>query len=65
MVEKVTNRCSNCDKKSVCKYISDMKEITDSLNCKLDSLPNKDLPFSITRINCDYFSAEKPITKGW
>lgn len=29
MVEKVTNRCSNCDKKSVCKYTANMKEITD------------------------------------
>lgn len=32
MVEKVTNRCSNCDKKSVCKYMADMKDITDRVN---------------------------------
>lgn len=64
MVEKVTNRCSNCDKKSVCKYTADMKDITDRVNCQLAYL-NKDLPFSIARIDCDYFSVEKPITKGW
>lgn len=64
MLDKVTNRCSNCDKKSVCKHIADMKEITDRVNCQL-SYFNKNLPFSIERIDCDYFSAEKPITKGW
>lgn len=62
VVEKVTNRCSNCDKKSVCKYVADMKEITDRVNCQL-SYFNKNLPFSIERIDCDYFSSEKPITK--
>ena len=64
MVEKITNRCSNCEKKSVCKYTTDMKDITDKINCQLAYLSN-DLPFSITRIDCDYFSAEKPITRGW
>ena len=64
MVEKATNRCSNCDKKSVCKYTADMKEITDKINCQLDYL-NNDLPFYLSTIECDYFSAEKPITKGW
>nr|DAT10867.1 MAG TPA: hypothetical protein [Caudoviricetes sp.] len=58
MVEKVTNRCFNCDKKSVCKYTANMKEITDKVNCQLAYF-NKDLPFSIARIDCDYFSAEK------
>lgn len=64
MVEKVVNRCCTCDKNSVCKYKSDMKEITDRVNCQLAYI-NKDLPFSISRIDCDYYSAEKPITKGW
>lgn len=63
MVEKVTNRCSNCDKKSVCKYTADMKDITDRVNGQLAYI-NKDLPFSIARIDCDYFSVENPITKG-
>jgi hypothetical protein len=64
MIKKVTNRCSNCDKKSVCKYTADMKDITDRVNGQLAYI-NKDLPFSIARIDCDYFSVEKPITKGW
>lgn len=64
MVEKVINRCDTCDKNSVCKYKADMKELTDKVNCQLAYI-NKDLPFSITRIDCDYYSAEKPITKGW
>lgn len=64
MVKKVTNRCFNCDKKSVCKYTTDMKEITDKVNCQLAYL-NKDLPFSIARIDCDYFTVEKTITKRW
>ena len=64
MGEKITNRCSNCEKKSVCKYTTDMKDITDKINCQLDYFSN-DLPFSIARIDCDYFSAEKPITRGW
>ena len=65
MVEKVTNRCSNCAKKSVCKYTADMKNITDRVNGQLAYINiNKDLPFSIARIDCDYFSVEKPITKG-
>lgn len=58
MVEKVANRCSNCDKKSVCKYTTDMKQFTGKVNCQLAYL-NKDLPFSIARIDCDYFSVEK------
>jgi hypothetical protein len=64
MVEKVTNRCSNCEKKFVCKYTADMTEITNRVNCQLAHI-NKDLPFSISRIDCNYFSVEKPITKGW
>lgn len=64
MVEKVINRCDTCDKNSVCKYKADMKELTDKVNCQLAYI-NKDLPFSIARIDCDYYSVEKPITKGW
>ena len=64
MEKKITNRCSNCEKKSVCKYTTDMKDITDKINRQLSYLSN-DLPFSIARIDCDYFSAEKPITRGW
>lgn len=64
MVEKVVNRCSTCNKNSVCKYKADMKDITNKVNFQLVHI-NKDLPFSIARIDCDYFSAEKPITKGW
>ena len=64
MVEKITNRCSNCEKKSVCKYTTDMKDITDKINRQLAYLSNTS-PFSIARIDCDYFSAEKPITRGW
>ena len=64
MVEKITNRCSNCEKKSVCKYTTDMKDITDKINCQLAYLSN-DLPFSISMIDCDYFSDERPIPKGW
>ena len=64
MVEKITNRCSNCEKKSVCKYTTAMKDITDKINCQLAYVSNA-LPFSIARIDCDYFSAEKPITRGW
>ena len=64
MVEKVANRCCTCDKSSVCKYKADMRAFTDKVNCQLAYL-NKDLPFSIARIDCDYYSAEKPITKGW
>lgn len=64
MVKEVVNRCSDCNKKSVCKYAEDMKEITDDINFQLSYVNTKDLPFSIVGINCDYFSAEIPIIKG-
>lgn len=62
-MEKVQNRCYNCDKKSVCRYAEDMKEFTKQINCQVAYFSN-DLPFSIARIDCDYFSVEKPIIKG-
>lgn len=62
MANKVTNRCSKCNKKFVCKYEKDMKEFMEEINCQIDYL-NDDLPFSIG-IDCDYFSYEKPINKG-
>lgn len=62
-MDKLNVRCANCNKKSVCKYEEDMKEFTEEINCQVDYL-NDDLPFSIPRIDCDYFSVEKPITKG-
>lgn len=63
-MDKLNVRCSNCEKKYVCKYADSMLKIVNEINIVISSV-NKDLPFSITSIDCDYFSAEKPITKGW
>lgn len=63
-MDKLNVRCANCEKKDVCKYADDMLKTVNEINIVLSSV-NKDLPFSIERINCDYFSAEKPMIKGW
>lgn len=63
-MEKLDVRCENCEKKYVCKYIDDMLKIVNEINIVLGSV-NTDLPFSVARMGCDYFSVEKPTTKGW
>ena len=63
-MDKLNVICANCEKRYVCKYADDMLKLVNEINIVLSSL-NNDLPFSIQRIDCDYFSAEKPITKGW
>lgn len=65
-MDKLNVRCANCEKKYVCKYADGMLKLVNEMNIVLSSV-NKDLPFSIVRIDCDYFSVEKPITKskGW
>lgn len=63
-MDKLNVRCANCEKKYVCKYADSMLKVVNEINVVLSSF-NKDLPFSIARIDCDYFSVEKPITKGW
>ena len=60
---KLNVRCTNCEKKYVCKYADSMLKIINEINIVISSV-NKDLPFSIARIDCDYFLVEKPITKG-
>lgn len=63
-MDKLDVRCANCEKKYVCKYADHMLKTVNEINIVLGSV-NNDLPFSIARIDCDYYSAEKPITKGW
>ena len=63
-MDKLNVRCANCEKKYVCKYADDMLKLVNEINIVLSSL-NNDLPFSIQRMDCDYFSVEKPIPKGW
>lgn len=63
-MDKLNVRCANCEKKYVCKYADSMLKVVNEINVVLSSF-NKDLPFSIARIDCDYFSVEKSITKGW
>ena len=62
-MDKLNVRCANCEKKYVCKYADAMLRVVNEINTRLSSF-NKDLPFSIARIDCDYYSAEKPITRG-
>ena len=63
-MDKLNVRCENCEKKYFCKYADDMLKLVNEINIVLSSL-NNDLPFSIQRMDCDYFSVEKPIPKGW
>ena len=63
-MDELNVRCSNCEKKYICKYSDDMLKLVNKINIVLSSL-NNDLPFSIQRIDCDYFSVEKLTTKGW
>ena len=66
---KVESRCNNCDRKEICKYCESMNKLVKVINDSVSKLsvsePFHDAPFSIPRIDCDYFSAEKPIIKGW
>lgn len=63
-MEKVSYRCDDCCKKEVCKYAEDMNKLTCAINEQLRYVSDT-RPWSIARINCDYFEASKPITKGW
>lgn len=63
-MDKLNVRCADCEKKYVCKYVDKMHKIVDEINIVISSV-NKDLPVSISRIDCDYFSIKKPTTKGW
>lgn len=58
IMDKLNVRCANCEKKYVCKYADDMLKLVNEINIVLSST-NKDSPFSIARIDCDYFSIEK------
>nr|DAG65356.1 MAG TPA: hypothetical protein [Caudoviricetes sp.] len=62
-MDRLNVRCVNCEKKYVCKYADSMLTMVNKINVALSSF-NKDLPFSTARIDCDYFSVEKPIIKG-
>ena len=66
---KMESRCKNCDRKEICKYCESMNKLVKVMNDSVSKLgvaePFHDVPFSIPRIDCDYFSAEKPIPKGW
>lgn len=63
-MEKVLYRCEGCCKKEVCKYAEDMSKLTHAINEQL-SYVSATRPWSIARINCDYFEALKVSTKGW
>ncbi len=63
-MDRLNVRCVDCEKKYVCKYADSMLKVVNEINVALSSF-NKDLPFSIARMDCDYFSMEKPTTKGW
>ena len=60
---KVESRCNNCDRKEICKYCESMNKLVKVINDSVSKLsvsePFHDAPFSIPRIDCDYFSAEK------
>jgi hypothetical protein len=57
---KIESRCRNCE--SMNKLVKVMNDSVSKLGV---AEPFHDAPFSIHRIDCDYFSAEKSIIKGW
>ena len=66
---KIESRCVNCDRKEICKYCESIDKLVKVMNDSVSKLgiaeTFNDVPFSISRIDCDYFSLEKPITRGW
>lgn len=66
---KIESNCRNCDREEICKYCESMNKLVKVMNDSVSKLgvnePFHDAPFSIPRIDCDYFSVKKPITKGW
>lgn len=66
---KIESMCMNCDRKEICKYCESMNKLVKVMNDSVSKLganePFHDAPFSIPRIDCDYFEASKPNTKGW
>lgn len=49
--------CNDCTHKNICRYVSDMFNLIESIDEKCDYSTN-DLPIDLSHITCDYLTTK-------